>query len=68
MGNPCADWPGYRQYVIASLSQLQRLDGQVCAASRSLRHVSDSSIAYYGFLGMTGAFDLPALPPAPTMH
>mmetsp|Transcript_40567 Transcript_40567/g.96385 ORF Transcript_40567/g.96385 Transcript_40567/m.96385 type:complete len:431 (+) Transcript_40567:83-1375(+) len=28
LGNPCADWPGYRPYVIATLPQLKRLDGQ----------------------------------------
>ena len=27
MGNPCADWPGYRQYIIAKLPQLQKLVG-----------------------------------------
>lgn len=27
-GNPCTDWPGYRQYVVASLPQLAKL---VCA-------------------------------------
>ncbi|KAG1680975.1 hypothetical protein FOA52_009934 [Chlamydomonas sp. UWO 241] len=27
MGNPCADWQGYRQYVIATIPKLQRLDG-----------------------------------------
>lgn len=25
LGNPCADWPGYRQYVIATLPQLKKL-------------------------------------------
>ena len=29
MGNPCTDWPGYREYVIAKLPQLEKLDGQV---------------------------------------
>ena len=24
-GNPCADWPGYRAFVVASLPQLARL-------------------------------------------
>ncbi|MEW5309118.1 MAG: hypothetical protein WDW38_001027 [Sanguina aurantia] len=27
MGNPCADWPGYRQLVVAWLPQLKKLDG-----------------------------------------
>jgi len=27
VGNPCADWPGYRQYVLGALPQLTRLDG-----------------------------------------
>jgi protein TilB len=25
IGNPCTDWPGYRQYVVAKLPQLQKL-------------------------------------------
>lgn len=25
LGNPCSDWPGYRQYVIAKLPHLQKL-------------------------------------------
>lgn len=25
LGNPCASWPGHRQYVIAALPQLQHL-------------------------------------------
>jgi protein TilB len=25
VGNPCADWPGYREYVVGSLPQLTRL-------------------------------------------
>jgi protein TilB len=24
-GNPCTDWPGYRQYVVAKLPQLAKL-------------------------------------------
>ncbi|KAG2489438.1 hypothetical protein HYH03_012075 [Edaphochlamys debaryana] len=28
MGNPCADWHGYRQYVVAKLPQIKKLDGQ----------------------------------------
>eukprot|EP00192_Tetraselmis_astigmatica_P004398 CAMPEP_0117686704 /NCGR_PEP_ID=MMETSP0804-20121206/22631_1 /TAXON_ID=1074897 /ORGANISM="Tetraselmis astigmatica, Strain CCMP880" /LENGTH=429 /DNA_ID=CAMNT_0005498493 /DNA_START=619 /DNA_END=1908 /DNA_ORIENTATION=+ len=28
LGNPCADWPGYRPYIVAALPQLKRLDGQ----------------------------------------
>lgn len=28
IGNPCTDWPGYRQYVVAQLPTLQKLDGQ----------------------------------------
>jgi hypothetical protein len=27
MGNPCADWPGYREFVVALLPQLARLVG-----------------------------------------
>ena len=25
VGNPCADWHGYRQYVVAKLPQLKKL-------------------------------------------
>ena len=28
MGNPCTDWPHYRQFVVGLLPQLARLDGQ----------------------------------------
>ena len=28
VGNPCADWHGYRQYVIAKLPQLKKLVGR----------------------------------------
>ncbi|KAK9816967.1 hypothetical protein WJX72_007586 [[Myrmecia] bisecta] len=28
LGNPCAEWQGYRPFVIATLPRLQRLDGQ----------------------------------------
>lgn len=27
MGNPCADYDGYREYAIAALPQLKELDG-----------------------------------------
>jgi len=28
IGNPCHDFPGYREYVIAILPQLKQLDGK----------------------------------------
>ena len=28
MGNPCSDWTGYRQYVVAAVPQLDKLDGK----------------------------------------
>lgn len=31
MGNPCADWPGYRQLVVAWLPQLKKLVSPWCA-------------------------------------
>lgn len=47
IGNPCADWPGYRQYVVALLPQLTRLvspGGARCGAHADTaavdRHVS----------------------------
>eukprot|EP00898_Chlorokybus_atmophyticus_P000772 jgi/Chlat1/1696/Chrsp127S01926 len=27
-GNPCTDWEGYRQFVVGTITQLKRLDGQ----------------------------------------
>jgi protein TilB len=27
MGNPCTDYPGYREFVVATLPQLRVLDG-----------------------------------------
>lgn len=33
LGNPCSDWPGYRDYVIAVLPWLQRLDGHTVKPS-----------------------------------
>ncbi|GAQ90822.1 hypothetical protein KFL_006890070 [Klebsormidium nitens] len=35
-GNPCQDVPGYRQYVVASLPALQRLDGVEITASERI--------------------------------
>eukprot|EP00927_Polykrikos_kofoidii_P071574 TRINITY_DN67832_c0_g1_i1.p1 TRINITY_DN67832_c0_g1~~TRINITY_DN67832_c0_g1_i1.p1 ORF type:complete len:420 (+),score=81.88 TRINITY_DN67832_c0_g1_i1:109-1368(+) len=29
VGNPCADWPGYRAYIIAHLPQIKQLDGKL---------------------------------------
>jgi protein TilB len=36
MGNPCADWPGYRPFVIAKLPQLEKLDGQAIKRSEKI--------------------------------
>lgn len=36
MGNPCTDWPGYREYVIAKLPQLEKLDGQAIKKSEKI--------------------------------
>ena len=36
MGNPCADWPGYRPFVIAKLPQLEKLDGQAIKRSERI--------------------------------
>jgi protein TilB len=33
LGNPCSDWPGYRDYVIGVLPRLQRLDGHTVKPS-----------------------------------
>ncbi|GBF99762.1 hypothetical protein Rsub_12390 [Raphidocelis subcapitata] len=36
VGNPCADWPGYRQYVLGVLPQLTRLDGKAVTPSERI--------------------------------
>eukprot|EP00775_Hariotina_reticulata_P002455 gene2455-2758_t len=36
IGNPCTDWSGYRQFVVAILPQLQKLDGQLIRASERI--------------------------------
>jgi protein TilB len=39
IGNPCTDWPGYRQYVVANLPQLQKLvRAQVLVVALSVIH------------------------------
>ncbi|XP_054006865.1 dynein axonemal assembly factor 11-like [Hylaeus anthracinus] len=37
MGNPCADYDGYREYVIATLMQLKELDGTVIERSERIK-------------------------------
>ncbi|XP_029971908.1 dynein axonemal assembly factor 11 [Salarias fasciatus] len=39
VGNPCTQFQGYRQYVVASLPQLQRLDGTDISRSERIRSV-----------------------------
>ncbi|PNW70942.1 hypothetical protein CHLRE_17g739850v5 [Chlamydomonas reinhardtii] len=36
LGNPCADWPGYRQFVVAKLPHLAKLDGQAIKPSERI--------------------------------
>uniref|UniRef100_A0A182JCE8 Dynein axonemal assembly factor 11-like CS domain-containing protein n=1 Tax=Anopheles atroparvus TaxID=41427 RepID=A0A182JCE8_ANOAO len=36
-GNPCTDYPGYREYVITVLPQLEHLDGKEVTRSERLR-------------------------------
>ncbi|KXZ50719.1 hypothetical protein GPECTOR_15g403 [Gonium pectorale] len=36
LGNPCTDWHGYRQYVVAKLPQLKKLDGQAIKPSERI--------------------------------
>nr|XP_039253910.1 protein tilB homolog [Styela clava] len=40
-GNPCVNFEGYRQYVIAALPQLQRLDGQTIEKSERIQACQD---------------------------
>ncbi|KOC68046.1 Protein TILB like protein [Habropoda laboriosa] len=37
MGNPCADYEGYREYVVATLSQLKELDGAAIVRSERIK-------------------------------
>lgn len=36
LGNPCADWSGYRQFVVGTLPQLRKLDGKQIPPSESI--------------------------------
>ena len=36
-GNPCTDWPKYRQYVVAKCDSLVRLDGEDVTKSERLK-------------------------------
>lgn len=40
-GNPCTDYPGYREYVITVLPQLEHLDGKEVTRSERLRAAKD---------------------------
>lgn len=40
-GNPCVDYDGYRDYVIATLPQLQRLDGIEIEKSERIQAIQD---------------------------
>lgn len=56
VGNPCAEFKGYRQYVVASLPQLKRLDGKDIRRSERIlssqgleevqRHVAEQEKEY----------------------
>ena len=37
MGNPCADYEGYREYTIATLVQLKELDGTPIERSERIK-------------------------------
>uniref|UniRef100_A0A4W4GQG7 Leucine-rich repeat-containing protein 6 n=1 Tax=Electrophorus electricus TaxID=8005 RepID=A0A4W4GQG7_ELEEL len=41
VGNPCAEFQGYRQYVLACLPQLQWLDGTAIGRSERIRALQD---------------------------
>ncbi|KAL3161118.1 hypothetical protein ABBQ38_009495 [Trebouxia sp. C0009 RCD-2024] len=36
LGNPCAEWSGYRQFVVGTLPQLRKLDGKQIPPSESI--------------------------------
>lgn len=35
-GNPVTSWPGYRDYIIARISTIRRLDGEEVTKSQRL--------------------------------
>jgi protein TilB len=35
-GNPCCNWDGYKDYVIAKVLQLKRIDGEEISKSQRL--------------------------------
>lgn len=41
LGNPCADWHGYRRFVIASIPQLCTLDGKSISPSERIQAEQD---------------------------
>ncbi|XP_057591610.1 dynein axonemal assembly factor 11 isoform X2 [Hippopotamus amphibius kiboko] len=41
MGNPCADFDGYRQFVVATLQQLRWLDGKEIERSERIQALQD---------------------------
>ncbi|XP_057388362.1 dynein axonemal assembly factor 11 isoform X1 [Balaenoptera acutorostrata] len=41
MGNPCADFDGYRQFVVATLQQLKWLDGREIERSERIQALQD---------------------------
>uniref|UniRef100_A0A8C5MS27 Dynein axonemal assembly factor 11 n=1 Tax=Leptobrachium leishanense TaxID=445787 RepID=A0A8C5MS27_9ANUR len=41
VGNPCAQFEGYRQYVVASLPQLKQLDGKEIERSERIQAMQD---------------------------
>ncbi|XP_066873323.1 dynein axonemal assembly factor 11 isoform X5 [Kogia breviceps] len=41
MGNPCADFDGYRQFVVATLQQLKWLDGKEIERSERIQALQD---------------------------
>lgn len=62
MGNPCeANWPGFKNYVIARLPQLQFLDGEAITRCGSRRPVAYAIDATRLHLTMTRVVLLPIL-------
>lgn len=48
VGNPCTDWPGYRQYVLAKLPQLTKLVSPTatpCGHGRDLQQFNQMGLA-----------------------
>lgn len=43
-GNPCTEYEGYREYVVATLPQLKYLDGKIIEKSERIKSMQDVGV------------------------